>query len=135
VDHPCLPAALFYLAIVKIVSCQAYGAPSDLDISIALYQDALDLCPTGHLDRHATQLYLAIALRFRFTKRGYRTDADAAEESLSEVLDVCHANSHIYRAALLAIKTSALETLVRMILGRSGSLYPCFRYRRINLSI
>ncbi|KIK40003.1 hypothetical protein CY34DRAFT_291493 [Suillus luteus UH-Slu-Lm8-n1] len=107
-DHPCLPAALFNLAIVKFVSCQANGAPSDLDISIALLQDALDLRPTGHPDRPVTQLYLAIALRFRFAKWGYRTDADAAEESLSEVLDVCHANSHIYRAALLAIKTSAL---------------------------
>ncbi|KIK41217.1 hypothetical protein CY34DRAFT_806315 [Suillus luteus UH-Slu-Lm8-n1] len=36
-------------------------------------------------------------------------DVDAAEELLSKVLDVCHANSHIYGAALLAIKTSTLH--------------------------
>ncbi|KAG1847372.1 hypothetical protein F4604DRAFT_1975809 [Suillus subluteus] len=40
-------------------------------------------------------------------KRGFQRDADAARELLSEVLDVCHADSHIHRAALLAIRTSA----------------------------
>jgi hypothetical protein len=36
-------------------------------------------------------------------------DTDKSEELLSEVLDLCHANSHIYRAALLAIEISTVH--------------------------
>jgi hypothetical protein len=36
-------------------------------------------------------------------------DVDAAEEFLNKILDIYHANSHIRRAALLAIETSALH--------------------------
>ncbi|KAG2737643.1 hypothetical protein P692DRAFT_20570486, partial [Suillus brevipes Sb2] len=100
-DHPCRPAALFNLATAKLMNCQAdetYPDP-DLDIPISVFQDALHLRPTGHPDRPITQLHLAIALLSRFAKRGLQTDVDAAEELLSEVLDVCHANSHIHRAA------------------------------------
>ncbi|KAG1765047.1 CHAT domain-containing protein [Suillus placidus] len=110
IDHPYRPAALFNLATAKFVSCQADGRHLDLDIPINLFQDALNLHPTDHPDRIVTQLHLAIALLSRFAKRGFQTDADAAEELLSEVLDVCHANSHIYRAALMAIETSALHS-------------------------
>ncbi|KAG1840297.1 CHAT domain-containing protein [Suillus subalutaceus] len=109
-DHPYRSAALFNLATTKFVSCQADGRYLDLDIPINLFQDALNLCPTDHPDRTVTQLHLAIALLSRFVKRGCQTDADAAEELLSEVVDVCHADSHIYRAALIAIKTSALHS-------------------------
>ncbi|KAG1753384.1 CHAT domain-containing protein [Suillus lakei] len=105
-DHPCRPVALFNLATAKLVSC---GTRPDLDIPITLFQDALDLRPTGHPDRPVTQLHLAIALLSHFAKQGFQTDADAAEELLSEVRDVCHANSHIHRAALLAIKISTLR--------------------------
>ncbi|KAG1738571.1 CHAT domain-containing protein [Suillus occidentalis] len=108
-DHPCRSAALFNLANVKFVSCQADGRYLDLDIPISLFQDALDLRPTDHPDRAITQLHLAIAMLSRFAKKGFQTDVDAAEELLSEVLDSCHANSHIHRAALLAIETSALH--------------------------
>ncbi|KAG2144699.1 CHAT domain-containing protein [Suillus bovinus] len=108
-DHPCRPAALFNLVNAKLVSCQANETYLDLDIPINLFQDALYLRPTGHLDRPNTQLHLAIALLSRFTKWGFQTDADAAEELLGEVLDVCHADSHIHRAALLAIETSAQQ--------------------------
>ncbi|KAG1732626.1 CHAT domain-containing protein [Suillus paluster] len=109
VDHPCHPAALSNLATAKFISCQANGTHLDLDIPISLFQDALDLRPTGHPDRPFTQLHLAIALLSRFAKRGSQTDADMAEELLIEVLDVCYANSHVFRAALLAIETSALH--------------------------
>ncbi|KAG1799585.1 TPR-like protein [Suillus variegatus] len=108
-DHPSRPAALFNLATAKFISCQANERYLDLGIPISLFQDALDLRPTGHPDRPTTQLHLAISLLSRFTTRGYQTDADTAEELLSEVLDVCHTNSHIYRAALIAIETSALH--------------------------
>ncbi|KAG1805632.1 CHAT domain-containing protein [Suillus variegatus] len=108
--HSYHPAALFNLAIAKLVSCQVNGAYLDLDIPISLFQDALDLRPTDHPDRIITQLHLAIALSSRFAKRGFQTDADAAKELLSCVLDVCHANSHIYRAALIAIQTSAAHS-------------------------
>ncbi|KAG1785495.1 CHAT domain-containing protein [Suillus plorans] len=110
VDHTCRPAALFNLATAKFVSCQAHRRYLDLDISISLFQDALDLRPTDHPDRSMTQLHLAIALLSRFAKRGFETDADAAEELLSEVLDVCHANSHVHRAALITIETCALDS-------------------------
>ncbi|KAG2747171.1 hypothetical protein P692DRAFT_201606729 [Suillus brevipes Sb2] len=108
-DHPYRPVALFNLATVKCISCQAEGRHLDLDIPISVFQDALDLRPTGHPDRPVTQLHLAIALLSRFAKRGFQTDVDAAKELMSEVLDVCHANSHIHRAALLAIETCALH--------------------------
>ncbi|KAG2754402.1 hypothetical protein P692DRAFT_201928868 [Suillus brevipes Sb2] len=105
-NHPCRPAALFNLATAKFISCQANETYLDLDIPISVFQGALDLRPTGHPDRPVTQLHLAIALLSRFAKRGFQTDVDAAEGLLSEILNVSHANSHIHRAALLAIETS-----------------------------
>ncbi|KAG2751843.1 hypothetical protein P692DRAFT_201853098 [Suillus brevipes Sb2] len=108
-DHPCRPAALFNLATAKLINCQANETYPDLDIPISVFQDALRLRPTGHPDRPITQLHLAIVLLSRFAKRGFQADVDAAEELLSEVLDVCHANSHIRRAALLAIETSGCK--------------------------
>ncbi|KAG1739760.1 hypothetical protein EDD22DRAFT_328818 [Suillus occidentalis] len=107
-DHPCRPAALFNLATAKFLTCQANETHPDLDTPISIFRDALDLRPTGHPDRPITQLHLAIALLCRFAKRGIEADHDAAEELLSEVLNICHANSHIHRAALLAIGTSSL---------------------------
>ncbi|KAG1764143.1 hypothetical protein EDD22DRAFT_1019905 [Suillus occidentalis] len=90
---------------------------SDLDQSINHFEHALDICPmdaldlrpTGHPDRPITQLHLATAMLSRFAKRGFQTDVDAAEELLSEVLDVCHTSSHIHRAALLVRQTSVLH--------------------------
>ncbi|KAG1724866.1 CHAT domain-containing protein [Suillus lakei] len=108
VDHPYRPAALFNLATVKLISCQANGAHPDLDIPLSLFQGALDLRPIGHPDRSVTQLHLSIALLSRFVNQGFQTDGDLAGELLREVLSVCHANSHIYRAAL-AIERFALH--------------------------
>ncbi|KAG1859841.1 hypothetical protein F4604DRAFT_1930578 [Suillus subluteus] len=108
-DHPYRHAVLFNLATAKFVSCQADRRYLNLDIPITLFQDTLDLLPTGHPDRPVTQLHLAISLLSRFAKQGFQTDADTAEELLNEVLDVCHADSHVYRAALLAMETSALH--------------------------
>ncbi|KAG1842269.1 hypothetical protein DFJ58DRAFT_732128 [Suillus subalutaceus] len=113
-DHPYRPAALFNLATAKFVSCQANGTYLDLDIPISLFLGALDLRPTDHLDRTVTQLHLAIALLSRFAKMGFQMDADWAEQLLSEVVNVCHADSHIHRAALIAIETASL--------GSSGSI-------------
>ncbi|KAG1741314.1 TPR-like protein [Suillus lakei] len=110
IDHLCRPAALFNLATAKFVSCQVNRAYLDLDVPITLFEDALDLRPTGHPDRTITQLHLAISLLSRFSNCGCQTDADAAKELLSKVLDVCHVNSHIHRAALLVIETSSLHT-------------------------
>ncbi|KAG2160197.1 CHAT domain-containing protein [Suillus bovinus] len=108
-DHPYRPAALFNLASAKFISCQANGICLDVDIPISFFQRALDSRPMGHPDRPTTQLHLAMSLLSRFAKYGFQTDADTAEELLSEVLDVCHSNSHIYRAASVTIKTSALR--------------------------
>ncbi|KAG0697483.1 hypothetical protein DFH29DRAFT_1021985 [Suillus ampliporus] len=112
VDHSCHPAALCNLANAKFVSCQVNGTyldlDLDLDIPISLLQDAINVRPTDHPDRPVTQLQLAIALLTRFAKRGFKTDADTAQELLNEVLHVCHANSHVYRSALLAVETCAL---------------------------
>ncbi|KAG1809494.1 TPR-like protein [Suillus variegatus] len=109
-DHPYRPAALFNQGTAKFVSCQANGRYLDLDIPISLFQGALDLRPIAHPDRNFTQLHLAITLLSRFTKRGFETDADAAKGLLSEVLEVCHTNSHIYRAALITMETCALHS-------------------------
>ncbi|KAG2125645.1 CHAT domain-containing protein [Suillus bovinus] len=109
VDHPYRPAALFNLASAKFISCQANGIYLDLDIPICLFQRALDSRPMGHPDRPTTQLHLAISLLSRCAKHGFQTDADTAKELLSEVLDVCHFNSHIHRAASFTIKTTALH--------------------------
>ncbi|KAG1823194.1 CHAT domain-containing protein [Suillus variegatus] len=109
-DHAYRSAALSNLAMAKFISCQVDGRYLDLSIPISLFQDALDLRPTGHPDRVTTQLHLAISLLSRFARRGFQTDADMGEELLSDVLDVCHADSQIYRAALIAIETSALHS-------------------------
>ncbi|KAG1890195.1 hypothetical protein F4604DRAFT_1914748 [Suillus subluteus] len=108
-DHSCHLAALFNLATAKLVSCQVNETYLNLDIPVSVFQDALDLRPPGHPDRLVTQLYFAISLLSCFAKQGFKTDTDTAEKLLSEVLDVCHANSHIYRAALFTIEKSALH--------------------------
>ncbi|KAG2147833.1 CHAT domain-containing protein [Suillus bovinus] len=109
-NHPYRPAVLFNLATAKFVSCQAEGRYLDLDDPVSLFEGALDLRPTDHPDRTVTQLYLAVTLLSRFAKRGFQTDADAAKELLSEIVNVCHANSHIHRAAAIAMETCALHS-------------------------
>lgn len=109
-DHAYCSAALYNLATAKFVSCQADGRHLDLDIPINLFRDALDLRLADHPDRPITQLHLPIALLSRFAKRGFRMDGDVTKELLNEVPDFCHANSHIYRAALIAMKTSTLNS-------------------------
>ncbi|KAG1739402.1 CHAT domain-containing protein [Suillus paluster] len=107
-NHPYHPATLSNLATAMFVSCQANGTYLGLNIPISLFEEALNIRPTGHPDRPVTQLHLAIALLSRFVKRGFQADADAAGELLNEVRDASLADSHIYRAALLAIEISAL---------------------------
>ncbi|KAG1839807.1 hypothetical protein DFJ58DRAFT_733147 [Suillus subalutaceus] len=85
-DHPCRLAALFNLATIQ-------------------FMPLID-----HPDQTVTQFHLAIALLSRSVKQGFQADADAAQELLNKVLNVCHANSHIYRAALIAVETSALHS-------------------------
>ncbi|KAG1747724.1 CHAT domain-containing protein [Suillus lakei] len=82
--------------------------------------DATVLCPLSlywrrtmdivflHNTAGGSKLHLAIALLSRFVNQGFQTDGDLAGELLREVLSVCHANSHIYRAAL-AIERFALH--------------------------
>ncbi|KAG1810761.1 CHAT domain-containing protein [Suillus variegatus] len=125
-DHPYRPAALFNLATAKFLGCEADGTyfDLDLDIPISLFQGALDSRATHHPDRSVTQLYLAIALFSRFAKRGFETDADAAKGLLSEVLEVCHANSHIYRAALIAMKMGTLHSAGRIDANEIGQERP-----------
>ncbi|KAG2746777.1 hypothetical protein P692DRAFT_20835889, partial [Suillus brevipes Sb2] len=123
-DHPCRPAALFNLATAKLINYQANQTYSDLDIPIYIFQDALDLRPPGHPDRPVTQLHLAISLLSRCTKRGFEVDVDAAKELLSEVLDVCHANSHIHRAALLAIRPFLLHLAASIEAHDLGQEWP-----------
>ncbi|KAG1830006.1 CHAT domain-containing protein [Suillus variegatus] len=110
VDHLYRPAALFNLATAKFINCQAEGRYLDFDMPISLFEGALDSRATDDPDRSVTQVHLAIALLSRFAKRGFQMDADAAEELLSEVLEVCNANSHIYRAALITVETWALRS-------------------------
>src|SRR6267154_3665885 len=110
VDHPCRSVALLNLATAKFISCQANGTYLDLDTPISLLQDTLDLRPTGHPDRPVTQLHLAIALLSRYSKRGFQADSDEGKELINQVRDFSHVNSHVYRAALLAVETFPLHT-------------------------
>src|SRR6267154_1566499 len=110
VDHPCRSVALLNLATAKFISCQANGTYLDLDIPISLLQEALELRPTGHPDRPVTQLHLAIALLSRYSKRGFQADSDEGKELMNQVLGFSHVNSHVYRAALLAVETFPLHT-------------------------
>ncbi|KAG1880060.1 hypothetical protein F4604DRAFT_1679180 [Suillus subluteus] len=124
VGHPCRPVTLFNLAFVKVISCQGNESYLDLDITISLFQDTLDLRPTGHLDHAVTELHLAVALLSRFMKWWLQADADAAEELLSDVLHTCLANSHMYRAAVLVIKTSALHPASSINVNDPGQEQP-----------
>ncbi|KAG1772435.1 hypothetical protein EDD22DRAFT_768362, partial [Suillus occidentalis] len=127
-DHPCRPAALFNLATMKFLSCQADGKHLNLNIPITLFREVLDLCPTGHPDRPITQFHLTVSLLSRFWKRGFQTDADTAEELLSDVLDICQANSHIYRAACMQLKHLFgiwQEASIKMNFSKSGPLHSC----------
>ncbi|KAG1783411.1 CHAT domain-containing protein [Suillus placidus] len=133
-NHPYRPAALFNLATAKFLSCQADGRHLDLDIPINLFQEALNLRPTDHPDRTVTQFHLAIALLSRFAKRGFRTDANAAQELLSEVFDVCHANSHIHRAALIAIESSALHSAGSIDANNLGQERPAVSMLPLSLN-
>ncbi|KAG2114914.1 CHAT domain-containing protein [Suillus cothurnatus] len=123
-DHPYRPAALCNLATAKLVSCQAGKRYLDLDIPINLFQDALDLRPIDHTDRTITQLHLTLSLLSRFAKWGFQTDAVATRELLSEVLDACHADSYIHRAALIAIETSALHSVGSTDANDPGQEWP-----------
>jgi hypothetical protein len=60
----------------------------------------------------------------RFAKRGFQTDAEVAEELLSEVLDVCHADSHIHKAALSVIETSTLHLVGSTVANDLGQERP-----------
>ncbi|KAG1763225.1 TPR-like protein [Suillus occidentalis] len=111
VDHAYHPAALFNLATVKFISCQAEGRYLDLDIPISLFQDALDLRPTGHPDRPVTQLHLAIALLSRFAKRGYDP------QSLDEVISL-HYDALGYYNAMHACRGQLLGNLSTMLITR-----------------
>ncbi|KAG2036382.1 hypothetical protein BDR03DRAFT_455975 [Suillus americanus] len=92
----------------KVVSCWVSETYLDIDIPmISLFQDALDLRSIGYLDCAVTQLHLTIALLY-VAKQRFLADAGAAEELMSEVLNVCLVDSHVYRAAVLVIKTSAM---------------------------
>ncbi|KAG0706216.1 CHAT domain-containing protein [Suillus ampliporus] len=124
IDHPCHPAALCNIANAKFASCQVNGTYLDLDMPISFFQDSIDLRPTGHPDRPITQFHLAIALLSRFAKRGFQTDADAAQELLEEILHICPANSHVHRAALLAIETSAQHPVGSIDANNLGHEWP-----------
>ncbi|KAG1842265.1 TPR-like protein [Suillus subalutaceus] len=122
--HPCRPAALFNLATAKFVNCKANGTRPGLGVSITLFQGTLELRPADHPDRTITQLHLAIALLSHFAKMGFQTDADAAEELLSEVLDVCHASSNDEDLdEAIALQTEALALCPVGHTDRSMTLY------------
>ncbi|KAG2153737.1 CHAT domain-containing protein [Suillus bovinus] len=112
-------------AVVKAdgVEYQTSNKPHlDFDIPISLFQDVIDLPPTGHPDRPITQFHLAIALLSSLIQM----DDHVTEDLPSEVLDVCHINSHVYGSALIAIESFALHS--------TGSTYD-LRKERLATSI
>ncbi|KAG1718456.1 CHAT domain-containing protein [Suillus lakei] len=114
-DDPYHPAALFNLATAKFVSFRANGTHPDLDISITLFQNALDLRPTGHPDRTITQLHLAIAL---FAKRGSQMDAEEDDpRALNEVISL-HYDALRYYNTMHARRGELLCNLSLMLITR-----------------
>ena len=95
--------------MAKFIRCQFYAINPDFDVSISLFQDALELHPTGHPDRPSTQLHLAIAFLSHFMECDFHADADTAKEILIEALDNCHPRSYIYRSAMVTIETYILH--------------------------
>ncbi|KIJ07856.1 hypothetical protein PAXINDRAFT_173232 [Paxillus involutus ATCC 200175] len=67
-NHPARSVALSNLAMSKFISSRARGTHQDLDVSIFLFKDALDLRPRDHPDHPLTMLKLAVALLSRFNK-------------------------------------------------------------------
>ena len=61
-DSTCHATALFNLATAQFTKCLAFGTYTKLGLPIGLYEDALKLRDSGHLDRPATLLLLAQAL-------------------------------------------------------------------------
>ncbi|KAG1732587.1 hypothetical protein EDB19DRAFT_1831291 [Suillus lakei] len=73
-------------SFAPLLLCQANGTYLDLDILVALFQDALDLRPTSDPGQTHHPV-LVIALLSHFANMGFQMDADKAEESLNDVLD------------------------------------------------
>jgi tetratricopeptide (TPR) repeat protein len=114
--HRCRAVVLVNLAKAKFLSSQIDLTSTNLDESIPLYQQALDLRPSGHPDRPATLLQLAQALLFRYEKQGCNeSDADEIKKLMTNPQDFTE-DSHECRAADLV-----LETLERCRVVNSGN--------------
>ncbi|KAF8126283.1 CHAT domain-containing protein [Boletus edulis] len=82
VGHPARSAVLSNSAAARLARYQAKGADHDLDLSISLYQDALDLLPDEHPIHFTLLLNLAVALLSRFSKQNDVTDANQIGKAL-----------------------------------------------------
>ncbi|KIJ11813.1 hypothetical protein PAXINDRAFT_181783, partial [Paxillus involutus ATCC 200175] len=114
--HPCRAVVLVNLAKAKFISYQIDPTSANLDESIRLYRQALDLRRPGRPDRPATLLQLAQTLLFRYEKQGCNEPiADEIDALMTEPQDFPE-DSHERRAADLV-----LETLRRCRVINSGS--------------
>ena len=94
--------------MAKFFHCQVTGAYADLQVSISLYREALDMYPAGHPDRPATLLHLAQVLLYLYGKYGYdESVADEIQELVTEIQSACPGNTHECRAAELILQTCA----------------------------
>ncbi|KAI6039499.1 hypothetical protein EDC04DRAFT_2684780 [Pisolithus marmoratus] len=115
--HRCRAVVLVNLARAKFINHRTDPTTTNLDESISLYREALDLRPAGHLDRPATLLQLAQTLLFRYENQGCdESVADEINKLMIESQD-CSEDTHERRAADLV-----LETLERCRVVNSGSL-------------
>ncbi|KAF9219020.1 hypothetical protein BS17DRAFT_468678 [Gyrodon lividus] len=114
--HRCRAVVLVNLAKAKFINYQIDPTGTNLDKSIELYRQALDLRCPGRPDRAATLLQLAQTLLFRYENQGYKESiADEITELLTEPQDFPD-DSHERRAADLV-----LETLKRYRVINSGT--------------
>ncbi|KDQ61830.1 hypothetical protein JAAARDRAFT_172292 [Jaapia argillacea MUCL 33604] len=61
------------------IGLESRGGEDDLEESIVLYREALQLCPYGHIDHTLRLSTLAGALRRRYARTGQREDLEEAE--------------------------------------------------------
>lgn len=118
VDHPSRSAVLSSLADAKFARYETNDQNLDLDASIILYRDALQLRSSSHPEHGQTSFDLGVALLARFQGRGDEADRVEAKELLSNVVERLPVESDAYSEACLALQMA--ETSIPIQATASG---------------
>ncbi|KAG6369268.1 hypothetical protein JVT61DRAFT_15513 [Boletus reticuloceps] len=94
--------ALFNLATARFIKYRAYGTYNELNMSIALYGEALKLRNSGDPDRAATSLLLAQALVLRYGQESDESTVMQIKDILADIHPDC---SRHHRTADIVMRT------------------------------